>query len=62
MTHTHEYDCVVCGAHFHSQDDLARHDRETHAPREAIDIRAPAEPIGNEHPRQRDRQDDKRMT
>ena len=61
MEHTHEYDCVVCGAHFDSQDDLARHDRKEHTPREAIDVRAPAEPIGNEHPRQRDRQDDKRM-
>ena len=39
-------------AHTH-QDDLARHDRETHAPREAIDIHAPAEPIGNDRPRQR---------
>src|SRR5437868_4667896 len=22
MAHTHEYDCVVCGAHFDSQEDL----------------------------------------
>ena len=61
MAHTHEYDCVICGAHFDSQDDLARHDKKEHAPREAIDVRAPAEPIGNEHPRQRDPHDDKRM-
>jgi len=62
MAHTHEYDCVVCGAHFDSQDDLAAHDRQTHAPREAIDIHAPAEPMGNERPRQRNREDDKRMS
>jgi hypothetical protein len=62
MAHTHEYDCVVCGAHFDSQEDLGRHDRATHAPREAVDVRAPAEPIGNERPRQRDRKDEKRMS
>src|SRR3954464_15373020 len=61
MEHTHEYDCIVCGAHFDSQDDLAKHDRESHAPREAIDVRAPAEPMGNERPRQK-RDDDKRMS
>lgn len=55
MAHTHEFDCVVCGAHFDSQDDLAQHDRKSHAPKQAIDIHAPAEPMGNEHPRrQRD--------
>ena len=57
MAHTHEYDCVVCGAHFDSQDDLAKHDREAHAPREAIDIHAPAEPMGNERPRRHDPDD-----
>ena len=51
MAHTHEYDCVVCGAHFDTQEDLARHDRETHEPRQAIDPRAPAEPMGTERPR-----------
>jgi hypothetical protein len=51
MPHTHEYDCVVCGAHFDSQDDLARHDRENHAPQQAIDPRAPAEPMGTERRR-----------
>ena len=62
MEHTHEYDCVVCGAHFDSQDDLARHDRSAHAPREAIDIHKPAEPMGNERPRHRDHDDEKRMS
>jgi hypothetical protein len=48
MAHTHEYDCVVCGAHLDSQDDLARHNREHHTPHLASDVSAPAEPIGNE--------------
>jgi hypothetical protein len=57
MDHTHEYDCVVCGAHFDSQDDLAKHDREQHAPREAVDVHQPAEPIGNEHARKHEPDD-----
>jgi hypothetical protein len=61
MEHTHEYDCVVCGAHFDSQDDLARHDRENHEPREAIDIHAPAEPMGNDVARRHD-PDDRTMS
>jgi hypothetical protein len=52
MDHTHEYDCVVCGAHFDSQEDLHKHDRAEHAPKQAINTRAPAEPMGNERPRQ----------
>ena len=35
MAHTHEYDCVVCGAHFDSQDDLAATEG---TPKQAIDI------------------------
>ncbi|HEX3865523.1 MAG TPA: hypothetical protein VHV78_02185 [Gemmatimonadaceae bacterium] len=59
MEHTHEFDCVVCGAHFDSEEALHRHDRAEHAPKHAIDIHAPAEPIGNEHPRtDRPRDDD----
>jgi hypothetical protein len=30
MAHTHEYDCVVCGAHFDSSKDVARHHEEAH--------------------------------
>ncbi len=60
MEHTHEYDCVVCGAHFDSQADLARHDRENHAPRLAIDPHAPAEPMGNEKPRRHEGDDRQR--
>ncbi len=48
MEHTHEYDCVVCGAHFDSQEALHRHDEATHEPKQAIDVHAPAEPMGNE--------------
>jgi hypothetical protein len=48
MAHTHEYDCVVCGAHFDSQEALHRHDMEKHEPRQAIDVHAPAEPMGTE--------------
>ena len=28
--HTHEYDCIVCGAHFDSQQNLAEHNEEAH--------------------------------
>ena len=51
MAHTHEYDCIICGAHLDSREALARHDRETHAPRQALDPSAPAEPLGNEKKR-----------
>ena len=30
MAHTHEYDCIVCGAHFDSSKDVARHNEEAH--------------------------------
>lgn len=30
MAHTHEYDCIVCGAHFDSQQDLSRHNNQQH--------------------------------
>jgi hypothetical protein len=59
MAHTHEFDCVVCGAHFDSEQDLHRHDRESHAPKQAIDVHAPAEPMGNERPRHK--RDDRDM-
>ena len=28
--HTHEYDCIVCGEHFDSQDDLVSHNEKAH--------------------------------
>jgi hypothetical protein len=30
MAHTHEYDCIVCGAHFDNSKDVARHNEEAH--------------------------------
>lgn len=30
MEHTHEYDCIVCGAHFDDSQSLARHNKEKH--------------------------------
>ena len=30
MEHTHEYDCIVCGAHFDDSPSLARHNKEQH--------------------------------
>lgn len=62
MAYTHEYDCVVCGAHFDSQDELARHDRANHVPKQAIDTRAPAEPTGTEKRRSHNDDDRDRMT
>lgn len=62
MEHTHEYDCVVCGAHFDSQEALHRHDQATHTPRLAVDVQAPAEPMGNEHSRKDHPDPDDRMS
>lgn len=30
MAHTHEFDCIVCGSHFESSKDLAKHNEEAH--------------------------------
>ena len=30
MTHTHQYDCIVCGAHFDSSEAVAAHNEEAH--------------------------------
>jgi hypothetical protein len=30
MTHTHAYDCIVCGAHFDNGEDLDRHNQREH--------------------------------
>ena len=30
MAHTHEYDCIVCGAHLDTQEQLTRHNKENH--------------------------------
>jgi GxxExxY protein len=60
MAHTHEYDCVVCGAHFDSQEDLGKHNRENHTPKQKVDVRADAEPMGNEHRRASSSEDEPR--
>lgn len=54
MAHTHEFDCVVCGAHFDDEKTLQRHNQDKHAPQQAIDPRAPAEPMGTERARHHD--------
>jgi hypothetical protein len=54
MAHTHEFDCVVCGAHFDDEKTLQRHNQESHVPKQAIDTRAPAEPMGTERSRHTD--------
>lgn len=51
MAHTHEFDCVVCGAHFDDERTLQRHNSDTHTTKQAIDVRAPAEPMGTERAR-----------
>ena len=28
--HTHQYDCIVCGAHFDDQQNLAKHNEREH--------------------------------
>jgi hypothetical protein len=28
--HSHEFDCRICGEHFHSQQELERHNRDEH--------------------------------
>jgi hypothetical protein len=52
MAHTHEFDCVVCGSHFDDERSLQKHNQEQHAPKQAIDIHAPAEPTGTERKRE----------
>ena len=42
MAHTHEHDCIVCGAHFDALADLDRHNREQHL----------SKSTGTERPRQ----------
>jgi hypothetical protein len=58
MEHTHEFDCVICGAHLDSEKALQEHDRANHAPKQAIDVHANAEPIGNEKLRHKPDPDD----
>lgn len=60
MAHTHEYDCIVCGAHFDSSKDVARHSDEVHLktakgmerPREQPAKVVPAYDMRDRNPRQ----------
>jgi hypothetical protein len=54
--HTHEFDCIICGAHLDSEQDLARHNKEQHTPRVAADVER-AEPVGNEQARKEEPDD-----
>lgn len=45
MAHTHEYDCIVCGAHFDSSKDLQRHNQEEHL-RKATGMEKPRRDAG----------------
>ena len=51
MAHTHEYDCIVCGAHFDSEKDLDRHNQERHEPHNAAQVAHSDELAGNDTPR-----------
>ena len=51
MAHTHEFDCIVCGAHFDDEKTLQHHNQESHTSHQAIDVRSPAEPMGTERAR-----------
>ena len=50
MEHTHEYDCIVCGAHFDSSKDLSRHNEQQHLKGAAgmERPRDPTKPVGDE--------------
>lgn len=48
MAHTHEYDCIVCGAHFDSSEEVAKHNEEVHL----------KNATGMERPRQRSPEND----
>jgi hypothetical protein len=43
MAHTHEYDCIVCGAHFDSSKDLHRHNQDQHV-KTATGMEKPRDP------------------
>lgn len=47
MAHTHEYDCIVCGAHFDSSQDVARHNEEVHL-KNATGMERPRDDRGDE--------------
>ena len=44
--HTHEYDCIVCGAHFDDQNTLADHNEREHISK-ATGMERPREDASN---------------
>ena len=56
MAHTHEYDCIVCGAHLDSSDQLARHNKELHL-KNATGMERPRTDRGEER-EERDKRED----
>lgn len=61
MEHTHQYDCIVCGAHFDRSEDLANHNEHAHLstatgmerPRKAPDHRVSPETAAPDHEQDR---------
>ena len=47
MAHTHEFDCIVCGAHFDTSKDLARHNENQHL-RTATGMEKPRDPASRD--------------
>jgi hypothetical protein len=56
MAHTHEYDCIVCGAHLDSSEQLSRHNRDLHL-RTATGMERPRRDTGDER-EERDKRED----
>ena len=54
-SHAHEYDCIVCGAHFENGEDLERHNKAEHL-RNAKGMEVPRQDDGRPN---RDREDDR---
>jgi hypothetical protein len=46
MEHQHEYDCIVCGAHFEDSKSLSRHNEEKHL-KNAVGMERPRSDSGD---------------
>jgi len=53
MAHTHEFNCIVCGERFDDERTLQHHNTDQHTTKQAIHVRAQAEPTGTERSRQK---------
>ena len=56
MGHTHEYDCIVCGAHLDSSEQLSHHNQELHL-RTATGMERPRRDRGEEREDRNKRED-----